>query len=98
CTRRRSGIATLSESAWLSIPKGPSARVSQTISGPSVNIKGFSASAIPAVTTRLEFGLMTMMRGRDMGGSCVSSVDGAKKKQSLCHGPYLGQHELWRLS
>src|SRR4051794_19285313 len=74
-TIRRSGMVTLSASFWLSIPYGPSAKVSQTISGPSVNISGFRASVRPAVTIAFEFGLITVMRGRDMGATCVFCVD-----------------------
>ncbi|MGY3411294.1 hypothetical protein ACVWZV_007407 [Bradyrhizobium sp. GM5.1] len=65
-TSRRSGMATPSTSAWLSMPKGPSASVWQTSSGPPSKPSGFSASSSPRVTAGLEFGLMTRMRGRDM--------------------------------
>jgi hypothetical protein len=70
------GIATLSTSAWLSIPYGPSASVSQTISGPPSKPSGFKASSSPCVTRWLELGLMTRMRGRDIVFSC-----GMTKKQ-----------------
>src|SRR3982074_1839439 len=69
-TRRRSGIATPSTSAWLSIPQGPWASVSQTISGPPSKPSGFKASSSPWVTRWLELGLMTRMRGRDIVFSC----------------------------
>ncbi|MET3309859.1 hypothetical protein ABIF41_001700 [Bradyrhizobium japonicum] len=65
-TSRRSGIATLSTSAWLSMPNGPSASVRQTTSGPPSKSSGFKASSSPCVTVGLEFGLMTRMRGRGM--------------------------------
>ena len=56
-TRRRSGIVTLSASAWLSIPYGPSASVSQTISGPPSKPSGFKASSSPCVTTLVGIGI-----------------------------------------
>src|SRR5262249_8219260 len=59
---RRSGITTLSTSAWVSIPNGPSARVEHTISGPFTNRKGSSAASRPRVTASFEFGLTTRIR------------------------------------
>src|SRR5215207_5957548 len=66
--RRRSGIVTLSTSAWLSMPYGPSAKVVQTISGPFAKASGRSASSMPRVTVSFEFGLITTMRRRVMRG------------------------------
>src|SRR5262245_13937912 len=59
---RRSGITTLSASAWVSIPNGPSARVEHTISGPFTNRNGSSAASRPRVTASFEFGLTTRIR------------------------------------
>src|SRR5919204_4999859 len=67
-TKRRNGTTTLSTSASVSIPNGPSARVEHTISGPFANRSGSSAASRPRVTSSLEFGLTTRMRG---GGSLM---------------------------
>src|SRR5262245_7347034 len=67
---RRNGITTLSTSAWVSMPKGPSARVEHTISGPFANRSGSNAASRPRVTSSLEFGLTTRMRG---GGSLMAA-------------------------
>src|SRR5262249_15122464 len=64
-TSRRSGITTLSTSACVSIPNGPSARVEHTISGPFANRSGSSAASRPRVTSSLQFGLTTRMRRWD---------------------------------
>ena len=62
---RRSGITTLSTSAWVSMPNGPSARVEHTISGPFANRNGSSAASRPRVTASFEFGLTTRIRRGD---------------------------------
>src|SRR5215813_575807 len=67
-TSRRSGITTLSTSAWVSMPNGPSLSVEHTISGPSANRSGASAASRLRVTVSFEFGLTTRMRGRRMDG------------------------------
>src|SRR5258708_5134524 len=58
-TRARSGMVTLSRSAWVSTPKGPSLSVTQSISGPPSNNSGCSAFARLRVTCSFEFGLIT---------------------------------------
>src|SRR5262245_42918322 len=62
---RRSGMTTLSTSAWVSIPNGPSARVEHTISGPFANRNGSSAASRPRVTASFELGLTTRIRRGD---------------------------------
>src|SRR6266705_279791 len=62
---RRNGITTLSTSAWVSMPNGPSTRVEHTISGPFANRSGARASSRPRVTFSLEFGLTTRIRRGD---------------------------------
>src|ERR1700687_4728155 len=52
-------MVTLSTSAWLSTPNGPSASVTHSISGLFSNISGFSASARWRVTCWFELGLIT---------------------------------------
>src|ERR671923_182807 len=79
-TKRRNGTTTLSTSACVSIPNGPSARVEHTISGPFANRSGSSAASRPRVTSSLEFGLTTRMRGRDLpiarpAGGCDPDQD-----------------------
>src|SRR5262245_56927984 len=66
---RRSGMTTLSTSAWDSIPNGPSARVEHTISGPFTNRNESSAASSPRSTASFEFGLTTRIRrwGRFIG-------------------------------
>src|SRR5262245_11073187 len=67
---RRNGITTLSTSAWVSMPNGPSARVEHTISGPFASRSGSSAASRSRVTSSLELGLTTRMRG---GGSLMAA-------------------------
>ena len=55
---------TLSTSACVSMPGGPSASVEQTISGPSAKRRGSSASARARVTVSFELGLTTWIRAR----------------------------------
>src|SRR5712692_1603628 len=57
---RQSGAMTLSASLWLSIPGGPSARVTHSIAGPPGMRSGASPSSIAAVTATVELGLMTI--------------------------------------
>src|SRR5215472_5392771 len=60
--RRSSGSTTVSTWTWVSIPGGPSARVTQSMAGPPGMRRPSTAPAISAVTRSLLLGLTTSMR------------------------------------
>jgi hypothetical protein len=56
---RNSGMMTPSASPWLSIPGGPSGKVSAVIGGPPGRRSGSTAASMARVTASVELGLMT---------------------------------------
>jgi hypothetical protein len=59
---RQSGRITASASLWLSTAGGPSASVTQRISGPPAKRRDAMASSMPCVTASVELGLTTRMQ------------------------------------
>src|SRR4029077_617978 len=59
------GATTLSTCAWVSMPGGPSLRVTHSMVGPPAMRNGSMARSMPSVTACVELGLMTRMRSED---------------------------------
>src|SRR6185437_15971989 len=74
------GGTTLSTWAWVSMPGGPSFKVTHSMAGPPARRSGSMALSMPAVTASVELGLMTRMRsdGWDMAApwslNCYSTM------------------------
>ena len=61
-TNRAIGAATSRTWASVSIPGGPSARVTHSMSGPPPRRNGPTAASMPSVTASVEFGFRTTIR------------------------------------
>ena len=67
------GPTTCSTCAWVSMPGGPSFRVTHSMAGPPAMRSGSMARSMPSVTAWVELGLMTRMRS-DHGARMASKL------------------------
>src|SRR5258707_13359867 len=65
CTSRRNGITTLSTSAWVSMPNGPSARVEHTISGPFANRRDRKSTRLNSSHANISYAVFCLKKKKN---------------------------------